>query len=149
MASGGVGPLVDTINSPPAHGQLSDPNGGNIGSVPYAPLANGSAVRYASACGYTGPDSFQYKATASGQDSNIATVSITVGPPSLPCTCIVKGDVDQNGVINGLDILAFCRVYMNTGGATVHEICAADCHVDGVVNQRDIQEFANIVVSQP
>ena len=117
--------------------------------MPYLLLAGGNAVRYQSICGYQGPDSFTFKATASGQDSNVATISITVGPPSSVCTCLIKGDVDQNGIVNGLDIAAFCRVYMNTGGATAQEICTADCHVDGVVNNRDIIDFANIVLSQP
>jgi outer membrane protein assembly factor BamB len=56
-------PLSYTITLDPAHGSLS----GTAPSVTYTP-----------ATGYTGPDSFQFKANDGQADSNLASVSINV-----------------------------------------------------------------------
>ena len=58
--------LTYTVTSSPAHGTLS----GTAPNLTYTPTA-----------GYTGPDSFQFKATDNhGAASNLATVSLTVVP---------------------------------------------------------------------
>jgi hypothetical protein len=64
--------LTWTVVTPPEHGALS----GTLPSVTYTPNA-----------GYRGPDSFTYRATDCGLDSNEATVSIAVGdhPPTITC----------------------------------------------------------------
>ena len=56
-------PLTYSVVTPPTHGTLS-------GTVP--------SVVYTSQTGYTGPDSFSFKANDGTVDSNIATVSLTV-----------------------------------------------------------------------
>jgi large repetitive protein len=65
-------PLTATKMSDPAHGTLN--SFGSDGSFTYTPAA-----------GYSGADSFTYKASDGVADSNIATVSLTVGQtPSMP-----------------------------------------------------------------
>ena len=56
-------PLTFTVVTPPAHGTL-------MGTAPN--------LTYTSAAGYTGADSFTFKANDGTGDSNVATVSITV-----------------------------------------------------------------------
>ncbi len=68
--------LVYSIIAPPLHGTLS----GTAPSLTYTPAA-----------GYSGPDSFTYKAN-SGIDSNIATVSIVVNPPAVPPSSIALSE---------------------------------------------------------
>lgn len=76
------GTLLDyVIWSLPANGTLSDPNGGTISTTPYTLLANGVKVNYTPAAGYQGPDSFTYVANDGGLNSNVATVSLSVGTP--------------------------------------------------------------------
>lgn len=68
LSATGSGTIAYSIVSNPTHGTLS----GTPPTVTYAPNA-----------GYTGSDSFTFKAN-NGSDSNVATVSITVqGPPVL------------------------------------------------------------------
>jgi hypothetical protein len=59
-------PLTYTVLTGPAHGTLS-------GSAP--------ALTYSPTAGYSGPDSFTFKANDGTADSNTATVSITVTAP--------------------------------------------------------------------
>ncbi len=74
----GTGSFDTIITSLPASGSLSDPGAGLINSVPYTLAAGGEIVRYTPPAGYTGPASFTYKVN-DGQDSNTATVNVTVG----------------------------------------------------------------------
>ena len=60
--------MTYSIVAGPAHGTLS----GTAPNVTYTPNA-----------GYSGPDSFTFKASDGALDSNIATVSITVNPPAV------------------------------------------------------------------
>lgn len=69
------------ILSLPAHGQLNDPNAGAIVSAPYTVASNGNILQYVPALNYQGPDSFTYKANDGALDSNVATVSLTIGTP--------------------------------------------------------------------
>jgi subtilisin-like proprotein convertase family protein len=75
-------PLVHIITSLPAHGDLSDPQGGPITSVPYTLMNSGDTVTYDPVDGYMGTDAFTYKAN-DGQDSAEADVNIEVGGPLL------------------------------------------------------------------
>ena len=80
--------LIYIITSLPQHGALTDPSAGAIGAVPYTLVGGGNLVVYAPDTGYGGSDSLQFKANDGGTapeggDSNIATVSITVGGPEL------------------------------------------------------------------
>lgn len=59
-------PLTAILVNGPSHGNLTlSPNG---------------TFTYTPASGYSGPDSFTYKANDGAADSNVATVSLTVGP---------------------------------------------------------------------
>ncbi len=58
-------PLTFAVMTGPQHGQLS-------GAAPN--------LTYTPAAGYSGPDSFSFKANDGHSDSNVATVSITVAP---------------------------------------------------------------------
>ena len=62
-------PLTYSIVTPPAHGALS----GSGADRTYTPAAN-----------YNGPDSFTFRATDGVNESNVATVSITVNPVQRP-----------------------------------------------------------------
>jgi subtilisin-like proprotein convertase family protein len=75
----GGGPLDYVVTSLPARGELTDPNGGPIASVPHTLAAGGNLVEYVSANGYVGPDGFVYKTSAGASDSTLADVSILVG----------------------------------------------------------------------
>ncbi|MEX2139325.1 MAG: Ig-like domain-containing protein [Pirellulales bacterium] len=70
-------PLTAIVVSGPAHGTL-------------ALQADGS-LTYISAPNYNGTDSFTYKATASGLDSEVATVTITVNPVNDAPSVTVSG----------------------------------------------------------
>lgn len=76
-------PLTYVIQSLPAHGTLKDPNGGNINAAPYPLLAGGNVVRYKPQIGYQGSDAFTFLATDGTYDSNVATISLTVGGPQV------------------------------------------------------------------
>lgn len=74
--------LTYTILSLPTSGQLTDPNAGAINSVPYTVAAGGDVVNYQPNSLYVGPDQFTYSAN-DGQNSNVATVDISVGLPQV------------------------------------------------------------------
>jgi len=75
--------LSYVIASLPGHGDLFDPNGGQITAVPYTLLTNGSVVNFIPDTDYQGPDTFTYWASDGGLESNDATVSLSVGTPLL------------------------------------------------------------------
>jgi hypothetical protein len=69
-----VGPCSDADGDFMQGGIVDPPDHGSIGPGP-----NGGGT-YTSHPGYTGPDSFTYKVTAGGEDSNVATTTIDVVP---------------------------------------------------------------------
>jgi alpha-tubulin suppressor-like RCC1 family protein len=80
--------LSYTITSLPSEGRLDDPNAGPISSVPYALPDGGHRVIYTSDVGYTGTDSFTFKASDGGTapdggESNTGTISVTVWASKL------------------------------------------------------------------
>lgn len=80
-------PLSYSIVSLPAGGTLSDPNGGQINSVPYTLLNDGNVVSYLPNMGFDGVDTFMYRATDGEIPSNAATASIQVlNPAEFPFT---------------------------------------------------------------
>jgi subtilisin-like proprotein convertase family protein len=97
------------IESLPTHGDLSDPNGSAINSVPYTLLLQGDTVAYNPDDTYTGPDSFTYRVN-DGQNSNVATVNITVSPPVAP---ILLVDDDNNAP----DVRSYYTAALNSIGA--------------------------------
>jgi uncharacterized protein YhjY with autotransporter beta-barrel domain len=84
-----------TIVTPPAHGTLSQ-------------VAANGLVTYTPAAGYSGPDSFTYRATGPGGDSAEATVTIVVGtlkPVAVALTMTLQVNssltVDLAGYVTG------------------------------------------------
>lgn len=83
--------LTYIIETLPADGRLSDPNGGLINSAPYTLAAGGSDVTYIPDLNFTANDGFTYKVNdggvaPEGGDSNIANVAIEVGIPAVVYT---------------------------------------------------------------
>jgi hypothetical protein len=79
------------IVTKPAHGFLSDPQGGAILAVPYTLNNNGNQVTYSPNPYYNSTDSFTFKANDGGTppeggDSNVATITLTVGGPTTVYT---------------------------------------------------------------
>lgn len=88
------------IQTLPAHARLFDPNAGQITSAPYTLAGGGNIVNYDPYCTYLGGDSFTYIANdygtaPDGGDSNIATVTITIGGPTVIHSFLVD-DSDPN-----------------------------------------------------
>jgi hypothetical protein len=75
--------LTYTVVTQPTHGSLS----GTAPDLTYAPDAD-----------YNGDDSFTYKANDGTDDSNIATVSITVNPVVIEVTIDIKPGSDPNSI---------------------------------------------------
>ena len=83
-------PLRFKITSLPAHGKLYDGTGtgGHLiaaNQLPYALTGAGNTATYQPNAGYSGPDSFAFKANDGQLDSvAAATVSISVGQSNRP-----------------------------------------------------------------
>src|SRR5690606_25770736 len=80
--------LTYTIQSLPENGRLFGAGFGLIQNAPHNLPAGVNSVSYTANLGYTGADSFTFTANdggvaPDGGDSNIATVSVTVGVPQL------------------------------------------------------------------
>ncbi len=71
-------PLEYVIITLPNHGELYDPNGGEITSLPYTLVDNGQIATYIPQVDYAGDDSFIYQASDAIFDSNLSTVSLTI-----------------------------------------------------------------------
>jgi bacillopeptidase F len=76
------------ITELPDNGALIDPGVGEISGTPYVLVDNGDQVIYDPDPYYQGPDTFSFLANDGGTppdggDSNVATISLTVGLPSL------------------------------------------------------------------
>jgi hypothetical protein len=68
--------LTFSVVGPPAHGILSALS--TQPCAPGSPNHDGVGVTYTPAAGYSGPDSFTFKANDGAADSNTATVTVTV-----------------------------------------------------------------------
>ncbi len=83
------GVLTYIVTSRPTRGSLKDVGTGNfITAVPYTLAGHGNQVLYTPFPSYSGPDGFMFKANdggtpPAGGDSNIATISITIGGPQV------------------------------------------------------------------
>ncbi len=77
---------------------------------------------------------------------NIDDVEILAVAPT-PCSSVIPGDVNNDGLVNGKDVQDFTRVLLNPGGATQLEICASDLWVDGNADLLDIPEMATVLTA--
>ncbi len=90
----------------PAHGVLSDPNGGEIQSVPYTLLAGGNLVDYVPDTNYYGLDYLHFKVNDGGTppnagDSEIALVTISVvANPPVTQNISLDGDINTPETFN-------------------------------------------------
>jgi hypothetical protein len=71
--------LAFSVETQPAHGTLSAPS--NQACVAGSPDDDSATVIYTPATGFTGTDSFTFKANDGTADSNTATATVTVTPP--------------------------------------------------------------------
>jgi uncharacterized repeat protein (TIGR01451 family) len=77
-----------------------------VGNVTHGTLAlntNGGLI-YSPTAGYSGPDSFTYRASDGTANSNVATANITVSPSGLPTVSIVATlpSASEVGPVNGV-----------------------------------------------
>lgn len=82
------------------------------------------------------------------QGWNIDDVEILGLAPSA-CAGILRGDVNFDGDINGLDVGLFVNVLLNPGGATAQQVCASDTLSDGTVNLADVDELLLLLLDVP
>ena len=61
----------------------------------------------------------------------------------------IKGDMTFDNLINGNDMSKFIATVLNPGGATDHEICAADLNLDMSATDLDIPLFVDRLLDVP
>jgi hypothetical protein len=93
-------PLTYIIVSLPTHGTLTDDATQSVivaGQLPYELESGGQNVTYSPDAEYSGSDSFTFRASNGQQDSEPATVSITVTPVNDPPVASAQSvDVDED-----------------------------------------------------
>lgn len=65
---------------------------------------------------------------------------------SCPAGC-TKGDINGDALRDGRDVSHFTRVYLNPGGATATEQCAADIAAPAGVEANDVPAFVNCLLT--
>jgi|GEM_PF-1483323 len=88
-AAGVLSNDTDSESNPLTAAVVANPTSGTL-----ALSANGSFT-YTPNSGFSGSDSFTYKANDGTSDSNTATVSITVNPPVAPTQLLVNGSFES------------------------------------------------------
>lgn len=96
---------------------------------------NADGVADIISCGGTGSNSFLRINASAGNGSH-----------DLGC---LKGDVNQDGLINGKDIQLFTRSLLNPGSATAYQRCASDINNNTLVNMQDIPLFVCLLLGNP
>ncbi len=89
-------------------------------------LATDGGFEYTPEPGFMGLDQFTYKAFDFGQESNLATAKIVVGP---------SGDFDANGFVSGTDFLRWQLGFGTTTGASLAD---GNSDLDGDVDGQDL-----------
>ncbi|MEO5715656.1 MAG: Ig-like domain-containing protein, partial [Luteolibacter sp.] len=121
--------------------KVTDPGHGTV------TLNSNGSFTYTPASGYTGPDSFTYKANDGSLDSNTATVSITVTTP--PVTILANGSFESGAVVSGrvtaLDnwspqnsVIGFTgdsNDYYSTDGTRLAVFNGGGSGTDGIISQ--------------
>ncbi|HVP11723.1 MAG TPA: M14 family zinc carboxypeptidase [Phycisphaerae bacterium] len=69
-------------------------------------------------------------------------------PVAVPCLGVTfaPGDVNQDGVVNGLDIDPFVDTLLNPSAATNPQLCCSDINGDCSVTTADLALFINLLV---
>jgi hypothetical protein len=57
------------------------------------------------------------------------------------------GDVNQSGTVDADDISAFVTVWLDVALASEVQFCTADLNTDGLINEADVQLFADLLVA--
>ena len=55
-------------------------------------------------------------------------------------------DLNQDGIINIIDIVAVVNIILDNSMATEEELCAADVNGDGIINVIDIIAIVNQII---
>jgi hypothetical protein len=79
---------------------VDGPQHGSLGAL------SGSKLTYTPAAGYSGPDSFTFKANDGALDSNVATVSITVRHVNHPPLAVDDSVMTTQGIVAQANVLA-------------------------------------------
>lgn len=58
---------------------------------------------------------------------------------------VLAGDVNGDGLVNGLDVPGMTTVLANPGAATARQLAAADVNESGAANGADVQPFAELL----
>ncbi|MEO5712506.1 MAG: Ig-like domain-containing protein [Luteolibacter sp.] len=115
--------LTAAINAGPGHGTVTlNPNG----SFTYTPTA-----------GYTGADSFTYHANDGSMDSNIATVSISIGTVT-GANVLLNGSFESNfsnWTTTGNQVIQSSAPYTATNGTKLVGFNGANLTPNGVLSQ--------------
>ncbi len=119
----------DVIGTPISLAQIAALNGWtNSGmiSIPF-PVIDGNSYRVRASGKARGTD-------ADGSVDNNLTFSLSL-IQDVPCNNSCGGDLDNNGIINSADLIAFLAQIGCTGE------CSADLNSDGIVNSSDLISF--------
>ncbi len=84
---------ADTEGSALTYSIVTGPAHGTLGAI------NGNRVLYTPAGGYSGPDSFTFRANDGGANSNVATILIGVIPPPPPPSYTLTVSTTGNGTV--------------------------------------------------
>lgn len=142
--------LTFSVESLPAHGTLKDSSGVTIESVPYALPSR--KVIYVPATGFTGLDTFLFKATGTSGGFDTATVSVNVLPRSelaldqslttnlnVPIEVTLQGNPGGAGTAVEADarqrLLAQTQAVVLTGATIAGNV--SDANADGLGDGRD------------
>jgi myo-inositol-hexaphosphate 3-phosphohydrolase len=87
--------LTFSIVTPPANGTVTGPGGRPCTAG--SPNSDTATVTYTPATGFTGSDSFTYKASDGSLDSNIATVTVTVKPTATVAPVVETPPMFRSG----------------------------------------------------
>ncbi|RIK65192.1 MAG: hypothetical protein DCC65_12750 [Planctomycetota bacterium] len=117
----------------------------------YAQNQNANALRWGTMY------NFRFDAPSAPTSGNIkiglfkpgspSLMTVTAQVPSLGVTC-VKGDVNLDTIVDGLDVAKFVELLISGGGTTV-EKCAGDCEFvkDCGIDMDDVANFADCLIN--
>jgi hypothetical protein len=74
------------------------------------------------------------------QGWNIDDIEIWGEVPSV-CTNVLRGDVNNDGQINGGDVALFTQAYLDENSVTPAQKCAADTVVNNTIDDADVAKL--------